>query len=46
LLGYASPSSFTRWFAGAFGMSPQAWRAQQAAGAREALHGPPPVWKR
>jgi AraC-like DNA-binding protein len=26
LLGYASPSAFTRWFAASFGMSPQAWR--------------------
>jgi AraC-like DNA-binding protein len=26
LLGYASPSSFTRWFAATFGTSPQAWR--------------------
>lgn len=33
LLGYASPSSFTRWFAGTFGTSPQAWRAEHA-GAR------------
>lgn len=31
LLGYSSPSSFTRWFTGAFGMTPQAWRAQRAA---------------
>lgn len=30
LLGYASPSSFTRWFAGAFGTSPQAWRAESS----------------
>ena len=30
LLGYASPSSFTRWFAGTFGASPQAWRADHA----------------
>jgi len=30
LLGYASPSSFSRWFAGAFGTSPQAWRAEHA----------------
>ena len=30
LLGYASPSSFTRWFAGTFGASPQAWRAENA----------------
>jgi len=31
LLGYGSPSSFTRWFTGAFGTTPQAWRASQAA---------------
>jgi len=43
LLGYASPSSFTRWFAEEFGKSPQAWRADQAAG-EEA--GPPPTWRR
>lgn len=29
LLGYASPSSFTRWFGTTFGMSPQAWRQAQ-----------------
>lgn len=29
LLGYASPSTFTRWFTGAFGSSPQAWRASK-----------------
>jgi AraC-like DNA-binding protein len=28
MLGYASPSAFTRWFAAAFGMSPQAWRVR------------------
>jgi len=33
LLGYASPSSFTRWFARAYGLPPQAWRA---------LHGSDP----
>ena len=27
ILGYASPSSFTRWFSREFGMSPAAWRA-------------------
>ena len=43
LLGYASPSSFTRWFAGAFGVSPQAWRAGQAANDDT---GPPPIWRR
>jgi AraC-like DNA-binding protein len=26
LLGYASPSSFTRWFTGEFGLPPKAWR--------------------
>lgn len=31
LLGYGSPSSFTRWFATTFGTTPQAWRA--------AMHG-------
>ena len=30
LLGYASPSAFTRWFAASFGMSPQAWRKANA----------------
>jgi AraC-like DNA-binding protein len=42
LLGYDSPSSFTRWFAGEFGTSPQAWRARQ----REETKGPPPIWRR
>ncbi len=31
LLGYASPSSFTRWFARAYGVPPQAWRALHAS---------------
>lgn len=26
MLGYGSPSSFTRWFAASFGCSPQSWR--------------------
>ncbi len=43
LLGYSSPSSFTRWFAGAFGMAPQVWRANQRGRDRA---GPPPVWRR
>jgi len=30
LLGYSSPSSFTRWFAGSFGSPPQLWRADHA----------------
>jgi AraC-like DNA-binding protein len=41
MLGYSSPSSFTRWFAGSFGMSPQVWRA-----AKRETPGPPPVWRR
>ena len=28
MTGYASPSSFTRWFAAEFGMAPAAWRAE------------------
>lgn len=43
LLGYATPSSFTRWFAGEFGLSPQAWRNEQREKRRG---GPPPVWRR
>jgi AraC-like DNA-binding protein len=43
LLGYSSPSSFTRWFAGSFGMAPQAWRASQRG---RAPSGPPPMWRR
>ncbi|MBO0749058.1 MAG: AraC family transcriptional regulator [Porphyrobacter sp.] len=34
MLGYGSPSSFTRWFAGAFGTSPNAWRESHKAGRR------------
>jgi AraC-like DNA-binding protein len=44
LLGYSSPSSFTRWFAGAFGVAPQVWRANQRD--RDSAEGPPPVWRR
>jgi len=43
LVGYASPSSFSRWFTGEFGTSPQAWRADQAAPDEG---GPPPTWRR
>lgn len=43
LLGYGSPSSFTRWFTGTFGTTPQAWRAHRAT--REPA-GTPPVWRR
>lgn len=38
MLGYASPSSFTRWFNGEFGTSPVAWRAD--ATERPAIHPP------
>jgi len=34
LLGYASPSAFTRWFASVFGASPQSWRAAEAERAK------------
>lgn len=36
-LGYATPSSFSRWFRGEFGMSPSAWREAKRADA----NGPP-----
>lgn len=29
MIGYATPSSFTRWFAAEFGMAPAAWRAEE-----------------
>jgi AraC-like DNA-binding protein len=32
-VGYSTPSSFTRWFAGEFGMAPQAWRSTRRASA-------------
>ena len=35
-LGYASPSAFTRWFAGEFGMGPQAWRSERRSRSDEA----------
>lgn len=41
-LGYGSPSSFTRWFVAAFGVTPQAWRASRAL----EQPGPPPVRRR
>lgn len=31
LTGYATPSSFSRWFAAEFGMSPAQWRAEELA---------------
>jgi AraC-like DNA-binding protein len=43
LLGYSSPSSFTRWFASSFGVAPQVWRANQRGRERT---GPPPMWRR
>jgi AraC-like DNA-binding protein len=42
LLGYASPSSFTRWYSAEFGMSPQAWRGANTG----EQQGPPPTWRR
>lgn len=36
MLGYAAPSSFTRWFSAEFGKSPAAWRAgEPGSGSRE-----------
>ena len=29
MTGYATPSSFTRWFTAEFGMAPAAWRAEE-----------------
>jgi AraC-like DNA-binding protein len=29
MIGYAAPSSFTRWFCAEFGMAPAAWRAEE-----------------
>jgi AraC-like DNA-binding protein len=29
MIGYASQSSFTRWFAAEFGIGPAAWRAAE-----------------
>jgi AraC-like DNA-binding protein len=44
MLGYSSPSSFTRWFAGSFGVSPQIWRAKYGDHGRA---GPAPaMWHR
>jgi AraC-like DNA-binding protein len=31
MTGYATPSSFSRWFASEFGMSPAQWRAEERA---------------
>lgn len=42
LLGYGSPSSFTRWFTASFGVTPQAWRANRAV----EQASPPPTWRR
>ena len=44
MLGYSSPSSFTRWFAGSFGVSPQIWRAKY--GERGRVGFPPEMWRR
>ena len=40
-LGYATPTSFARWFTAEFGVSPRSWRAGQTGSAT----GPPPMWK-
>lgn len=37
MTGYASPSSFTRWFVAEFGASPAAWRAEEKAEADSLL---------
>ena len=44
MTGYASPSSFTRWFTAEFGMAPAAWRAEERMeeeGARGAIAARP-----
>jgi AraC-like DNA-binding protein len=38
LLGYAMPSSFTRWFTTQFGMPPAQWRAEQARKSADDRH--------
>jgi AraC-like DNA-binding protein len=35
MTGYATPSSFSRWFSAEFGMSPAQWRAEERAEAAE-----------
>lgn len=35
MTGYATPSSFTRWFAAEFGMAPGAWRAEEREETRQ-----------
>ena len=40
MTGYASLSSFTRWFAAAFGVAPAQWRAEERAETGAAQHGP------
>ena len=50
LVGYSTPSSFTRWFVGQFGKSPTAWRSEckqstgvmLTSGGREKVRGPGP----
>jgi AraC-like DNA-binding protein len=46
LVGYRTPSSFTRWFTAEFGLSPAAWRAQARQGdaaPEEARPSPQPL---
>jgi len=40
MTGYATPSSFSRWFAAEFGVSPAAWRAEERAEAADQGHLP------
>ena len=42
LLGYASLSSFTRWFTDEFGLSPRAWRDSELIARRRMSHAKPP----
>ncbi|MEA3038033.1 MAG: hypothetical protein QOE79_546 [Sphingomonadales bacterium] len=39
LVGYASPASFSRWFAGSAGLPPHKWRARSRAAEQEARPG-------
>jgi AraC-like DNA-binding protein len=39
MTGYASPSSFTRWFCAEFGVAPAVWRAEERAEERPSPYG-------
>jgi len=43
MIGYASPSSFTRWFSGELGMSPARWRAERQQAKTGRSGGDPPA---